>query len=449
MGTRSITVDRQPFDPGPAAWNEILPPVSPFPPLMDDQTADVVIIGAGFAGLSAARRLHQIDRKLDIVVLEARRVGEGPAGRNSGFMIDLPHNLGKENYVSSASHDQQQTMINRGAISFAREAAAELAMAKEAFEESGKINAAATAKGHAHNLRYARHLEELSEEHELLDEQVMQDLCGSSSYLSGLFTPGTAMLQPALYIREMAAGLAKGGISICENSAVTGMRRVGLDWEVVTNSGKVTAQQAILATNGHVESFGFFRHRLMHVYLYASMTAPLDNDRRMKLGGKDRWAFTPADPMGTTVRRISGTGGTRLIVRNGFTWAPNRMDRAERLSKIARAHDRSFTDRFPQIADCPMEYRWGGLLCLSLNAAPAFGRLDDNLFSACCQNGLGTAMGTASGMAIAELAMKRTSPMTDYFLSQPEPKKLPPEPLASIGAKALMGWREWRAGREL
>ncbi|WP_428688491.1 FAD-dependent oxidoreductase, partial [Roseibium sp.] len=87
--------------PGPAAWNRILPDQPPPTVLTEDVTADITIIGAGFAGLSAARRLLQIDSGLKITVLEADRIAEGSSGRNSGFMIDLPHELTSENYAGA------------------------------------------------------------------------------------------------------------------------------------------------------------------------------------------------------------------------------------------------------------------------------------------------------------------------------------------------------------
>ena len=85
--------------------------------------ADWLVIGAGFAGLSAARRLTELARGDRIVVLEARRVGEGPAGRNSGFMIDLPHDLSSANYAGGAERDRNLIALNRAAIDFARRAA--------------------------------------------------------------------------------------------------------------------------------------------------------------------------------------------------------------------------------------------------------------------------------------------------------------------------------------
>ena len=444
-----MRVDRQPFDPGPAAWNELLGPGPEYPELVTNELADVLIIGAGFAGLSAARRLQQLQPESKIILLEARRVGDGPAGRNSGFMIDLPHNLSSKDYAGDAAIDAQQTRLNREAIAFAKEAAAEFGMSKHALAQNGKVNAAATKKGVQHNHDYALHLKSMNEQHELLDAHSMRQISGSSYYKNGLFTPGTVMLQPALYVRELAKGLSSNGLSIFENSPAMSFEQVGSDWSVSTPKGRVTAGKCILAVNGHLESFGFFKRQLMHIYLYASMTRALSPDESKLLGGEDNWAFTPADPMGTTVRKISGSSGNRILVRNRFAWSPNRTVSENKIHSIAPTHDRSFKARFPQLAGTNMEYRWGGLLCLSLNTVPAFGEIKPNLFSACCQNGLGTAMGTLSGKLAAEQAFGHSSNSLEIMSNSAAPKRLPPEPFASLGANAYMRWAEFKAGAEL
>ena len=120
-----------------------------------------------------------------------------------------------------------------------------------------------------------------------------------------------------------------------------------------------------------------------------------------------------------------------------------------RLNRVAYDHDRSFNDRFPNLSAVQMEYRWGGRLCLSLNNVSVFGEIEPGLYSACCQNGLGTAKGTISGKLIAELASDHQSSLLNDQLAEAPPKKLPPEPIATIGAKVRLRWGEWRAGREL
>ena len=89
-----------PQDPGVSGWEATLPQWQPAPTLEERKTADFLVIGAGFAGISAAKRLsHQVpDAK--VVVLEASEIALGPSGRNSGFMIDLPHDVQSDDYGS-------------------------------------------------------------------------------------------------------------------------------------------------------------------------------------------------------------------------------------------------------------------------------------------------------------------------------------------------------------
>ena len=99
---------RTPVHRGPAAWSSILPGQPAPVTLAGNVTVDVAIIGGGFAGLATARRLRQIDPSLKIAVLEASRLAEGASGRNSGFMIDLPHELTSDDY---AGHGDDRAMI--------------------------------------------------------------------------------------------------------------------------------------------------------------------------------------------------------------------------------------------------------------------------------------------------------------------------------------------------
>ena len=169
-----------PKNPGPAGWNRLLPAAAPSQIVQGAITADWLIIGGGFAGLSAARRLAQLGARDErIILLEAGRIGEGPAGRNSGFMIDLPHVLSSDDYAGNLDNDRTQLALNRRAIEFALDAGDEYGLDDEIISQSGKINGAATARGMAANIAYAQHLDQLGEPYELLDERAMRERCGT------------------------------------------------------------------------------------------------------------------------------------------------------------------------------------------------------------------------------------------------------------------------------
>ena len=443
-----MKVNRLPSDPGPAGWNRLLQEPMPAVQLEEKITADWLVIGAGFAGLAAAHRLCKQAQGDKIVVLDAVRVGDGPAGRNSGFMIDLPHDLTSTDYGGGLDADLDQTQDNRLGIEHASKMATEYLLSDEAFIVSGKINGAATAKGQAHNENFAKHLTAMGEPYESFDAKQMREITGSSYYQDGLFTPGTAMIQPAMYIRGVAEGLGQDGVTIYEESPVTALNNNG-SWVVETPHGQVSSPRVILAVNGHLNSFGYAKSRLMHVFTYASMTRALTPQEIGKLGGNPIWGLTPADPVGTTVRRISGKGGDRLIIRNRFTFDPTLEVSPKRIAKIGHDHDASFLHRFPDLSNVTMEYRWGGRLCLSRNNVQIIQELEPGLFSACCQNGLGTAKGTFAGGLAADLALGRPSQALSRALAADAPARLPPASIAKLGANLYLRWQERNARGEL
>ena len=175
-----MKVRKQPKDPGATGWNRILPPQINYPELDTPQSCDSLIIGAGFSGLAAARRIQQLKPDGHTIIVEARRVARGPAGRNTGFMIDLPHDLASGDYAGNQQHDLNQIKFNRAGITFAAKAAEEYGMPPEAFIKSGKINAAASARGLQQNSDYALHLDALNEAHEFLDQQEMKSLTSTT-----------------------------------------------------------------------------------------------------------------------------------------------------------------------------------------------------------------------------------------------------------------------------
>lgn len=447
----SYTAVRTPIHRGPAAWSAILPGQDEPVVLDTDVKADFVIVGSGFAGISAARRLKQLDPKAKVVVLEAGRICEGACGRNAGFMIDLPHEIRGEGYEGDGPEkNRKQIALNRQAIRFAKSAVEEYDIDRNFFDPVGKVNGAASAKADGLNRHYAAALTAIGEASEHLDAKAMTELTGSAHYVSGLHTPGTVMIQPAGYVRGVVRGLRRNNsVQIFEHSPVQKFERRGDNWVVYANGHEVHAGKVILANNGHLESFGFAQQRLMHIFLYASMTVDLPNEYLKNLGGQSRWGVTPSDPMGTTMRRLDGPlGGNRIITRTCFSFLPDMVPGQATMARTARVHRKKFAQRFPAIKDAPMEYTWAGHLCLSKNGVAVMRELDRNLYSACVQNGLGTVRGTMTGMGAAELACGVESEITRHFTAEAEPTKLPPSPLSTIGANVYLRYKEWAAQPE-
>ena len=372
-------------------------------------------------------------------------LAENSAGRNSGFMIDLPHDLASENYTGGGS-DPALIDLNRQAIDFAANTVDDYGIDPNYFDRSGKINGAAGEASQLRNQSYANHLRSLGESSESLDRTQMREITGSDHYHSGLYTPGTVTLQPAGYIRGLAAGLLAEGIQIFCGSPVTSLDRDSGSWRATTFDGEISAATVLLTVNGHLESFGFKARRLMQLFLYAVMTPELSQEDLKQLGGNPRWGITPSDPMGTTLRRIdTGQGGNRIVTRTCATLRPGQRVGPGEVAAAARVMQKKFDARFPKLAGMRMEYAWAGHLCLTRNDVSVMGKLDDGLFSACAQNGLGTTRGTLTGIGAAELAVGQTSSITEFFQAMDEPTKLPPRIAQDIAGNAYLKWKTWKA----
>jgi glycine/D-amino acid oxidase-like deaminating enzyme len=276
----------------------------------------------------------------------------------------------------------------------------------------------------------------------------MRDLTGSDYYLGGLYTPGAVLIQPADYIRGLRLGF-RTKVDIFERSPVTSLKRESSTW-TATPRELVTAPKVILGVNGHIDDFGHFGGRLMHIFAYASMTAPVPADDEF---GRDLGAgqvgAAPADAMGATIRKITSNGQSRIVIRTKYTYETTLKTTEKRMAKMAAEHRSSLDARFPGLRNVPFEFSWSGRLCLSRNHVPAFGEIEEGLFSACCENGLGTVKSTLAGMMAAELATGTIrSEQLAEFMDHPKPSRLPPEPFAWLGVNAVIRLQELRAGRE-
>ncbi|MBB2677362.1 UNVERIFIED_ORG: glycine/D-amino acid oxidase-like deaminating enzyme [Rhizobium esperanzae] len=430
---------------GVSGWVASLPQRRPRPALSEAILADVAIIGGGFAGLSAAHRLSQLDPTLRVALFEAGIVGEGPAGANSGFIIDLPHEVSSDDFSGeSEGKFRDSVLLQRSAIALASQLASENGWGEALFDPCGRYSIAMSEEGDRHLEAYSQQLSKMGEAHRLLKGKEIEAVTGSKAFTSGLFSPGTVIIQPAAYVRS-AADCLKAPVRLYEQTPVLSFERSGDGWLLKTPHGSVQAAKIILANSGHAESFGFFRRRLLHVFTYASMTEEFDPAR---LGGDRKWAATPALPMGTTVRRINTGGGDRILIRSRYSYNPGIEITDAAIRSAGGLHDRKFAHRFPALAGVGMQYRWGGAMALTHNHVPAFGEIERGVFAACGCNGLGASNSTAAGMAAAERVLGHQSELVGVYSRLAAPVLLPPQPLTTIGAKIHLAWREWRAGTE-
>jgi len=256
-----------PYDDKTCGWYAALPPPRPVKTLRGDQVADYVVIGAGFAGLAAARRLASHEPEARILLVDAQRVAEGASGRNSGFVIDLPHKFALEH--PDPAHKQRLLGLNRAAI-------AQLQSLIEAhgidcqWSHAGKYQGAVGERGLAYLAHFEKLLSDLGEPFHSVDGAALQKVLGTSHYRRAVFTPGCYLMQPAALVRGLGDSLPDN-VELLENSPITRLERDGRGGYVLHGSnGTIRTRRLLLGTSIFTQEFGYLKNRLLPVMTFAS-----------------------------------------------------------------------------------------------------------------------------------------------------------------------------------
>jgi glycine/D-amino acid oxidase-like deaminating enzyme len=352
------------------------------------------VIGAGYTGLAAARRLAEHFPHDEVILIEAQEVGYGTAGRNAGFAIDLPHDIGAEDYIGDIEIAKTTLKLNLLGQSLLQTQVKTHGIDCH-MRSSGKYQGAVENRGIAVLEAYQRGLDKLGQDYQVISEQDLPNHIGTSFYKKALFTPGTILLQPSALVKGLADSLPSN-VTLYENTAITEVE-YGDKAVLKHENGLIIVDKLILANNAFGQRFGFsqIQRTMLPVFLYASMTRPLSETEQAQLGGKDFWGVIPSDPFGSTVRR---THDHRILMRNSFSFNPNGQPKPHCLKRFLQRHEQSFKNRFPMLPAVDFEYTWSGSLALSQNHKGFFGQLAPNVFGALCCNGLGITRGTVNGV---------------------------------------------------
>ncbi len=432
-----------PQDDQKNGWSAILAKRQPRPALTGHHDADWVVVGAGFAGLAAARRLAE-NRPLDsILLVDAHEAGENASGRNSGFGIDLPHNVG-------SAHDELEgsfrfMRLARAAIAYLEKQVRDHGIACD-WSKAGKYHAAVSAEGVKTIIEpFARELEALKEPLTWVEREALAARLGTAHFTAAVYTPGCILMNPAALTRGLADTLP-ANIALFEHSPVIeadyGRDAISLR----TPQGSVRAGKMILGVNGYAPAFGFFSGRLVPCAVHASLTRPIDDDEHRSLGNIAPWGLTPANAFAGITMRF--TRDRRILIRQNIHYCPSMRQSDERRRRIAQDHARLFHQRFPHLPKVTIEHTWTGYVCFSRNGAPGFGKVAPNIWSAVCCNAVGVTKGTISGLLAADLACGHDNPLIADMEALGSPSALPPRPLLDVGVEARMAWELWQARGE-
>jgi glycine/D-amino acid oxidase-like deaminating enzyme len=410
-------------------------PAPDSPPLTEDVTADVVIVGGGFTGLWTAYFLTEAQPDLGIVVLEQDICGGGPSGRNGGFasgwwdeLDGLVTLYGAEAAVK-ACRAISDSISSIGQFCWTNGIGAW-------FKRSGYMYAI-TADAHEklceEMVGLARDVGAPDELRELTAAEV-RERCDSPAFRGGALMRDGASVQPGLLVRGLRRVVLERGVKIYEGTTATGLE-AGPPAVVTTSRGTVRARNAVLALNAWATGWPQLERRLVAWSSYIVLTAPAPE----KLAAIGWTGGELISDFRTSLRYFRTTRDGRIAFGGGGGRARPTIDDA--FTHDARAVTEAaqgFRLMFPTFADVPLEDAWGGPIDVSPTHLPVFGTLEPgNLFYALGYTGNGVAPTHLAGRVLADLVLGRDTDTVRLPMVNPAPRLFPRQPFRSWGAAVV------------
>jgi glycine/D-amino acid oxidase-like deaminating enzyme len=397
-------------------------------PIAARASCDLLIVGAGFLGLNAARIAAR--RGLSVRVIDARRLGEGAAGLNGGQVIPgLKYDPEK---VLKHFGEAQGTRLNSFAESTAdvlfrtiREERLDVPHEQSGWIQACHTQTALDAASERHRQWAAR-----GADVELLDSVAISRLIGTSNYLGGFHDRRAGVVQPYAFVMELARIAREAGALISEKVRCVKLRKTEGLWRATTDKGsEIDARQVILATNAYTDDLvpGLARTLVpLHSFQVATSVLPEKLQQEILPGGQ-----AVSDSRRIIIYYRKSPDGRLVLGGRGRMGAPRTAEDWAHL-------ENGLTRIFPALEGMPIEKRWFGRVAVTADGLPHIHVPEEGLVTLVGCQGRGVAMMTA----IAE-------PMVD-FLASGDVKRLPfpvtaisPIPFHAfrqVGVAATIAW---------
>lgn len=418
----------QPFPLQPSLWAATASPVPETARLDTSTTADVAIVGAGYAGLSTA--LHLAERGIRVVVLEAREIGFGGSGRNGGQVIpglkydpeELVGMFGKERgerlaAFAGGTADLVFDLIEKHAMDVPR-------------TRKGWIQGAHIPAGLEQVRRRAEQWGERGAPVRILDKAEAEQLLGSDRYVGGWVDGRGGGIQPLSYARGLARAAQKAGAVIHTDTPVTRLTRTNGRWAVACpGGGTVTADRVVVCTNGYTSGLWPRLHEtIIPANSFQVATKPLSDDLRRSI--------LPEGHVSSDTRklllyfRLDHTGRVLMGGRGPFR-EPKGLGDWAHLERIVGK-------MFPQLRGIGFDYRWCGRVAITKDFLPHLHEPAPGLLIDIGCQGRGVGLQTAMGRAMAEYVATGDAEALPLPFSPIKP--LPLHALHKLYVSAVITW---------
>lgn len=380
------------FQVKPWWWEAAEPPArdTPLP-----ETAEVLVVGGGYAGLSAALTLRRLGH--GVVVLDAERIGWGASSRNGGMV---------SGGLKVASGALEKTHGKAEAERIVRACAASLPFIEETIAREGiecdyiRCGRFVGAWSPAHYEAMARKVDWIAEmtglPAEMIPKSRQHAYLGSDFYHGGMAAAATGSLHPGKYARGLAAAAERAGAVLVDQVRVQGIARQGSGFRIATDRGVVAADAVLVATNGYsLDRRGtaspWLARRLVPLNSYIIATEELPEATIERL--------FPGRRMISESRRVlnyfrPSPDGRRVL------WGGRASFRQATAEGSAPTLHRRMVECFPALRDVRITHAWTGFVAFTFDGLPHIGVQDGVHYAAGCQ-GSGVAMATWLGHNVA------------------------------------------------
>ncbi|MGP9813477.1 NAD(P)/FAD-dependent oxidoreductase [Rhodopseudomonas sp. NSM] len=421
-------------------WHAVTPPGPDLPELRGTETADVVVIGAGFSGLSTA--LHLREAGIDVAVVEAAEPGWGASGRNNGQVIPTLSRPDPEDIVARhGAAGERLVGLIRDSASILFDVVRRHGIDAEQ-EQNGWVQPVHSPGRIRIAERRVRQWSKFGAPVELLSRDQIRAMLGSDAWFGGFQNRTGGHINPLALARGLARTVLAQGGKIFARSPALSIERRGDRWVVTTAQGEISGRALVVASNAYTGEFSktlapSIAGEVMPVRSWQMATQPLsDNVRKSMIPGRQAMSDTHGELIfgRFDARNRFVTGGA--IIRPFNQAATLRARVGKRLQTL-----------WPQIGEVRFDYVWNGFIGMTTDYLPHIHRLGPNAYGWTGCNGRGVALSIALGDELSKAV--RGVPDGELALPFTEPTPIPANELLRPFAPLMMVLYRHRDSKEI
>jgi len=416
-------------------WAEALPPAAD--PLGRSIDADVVVIGGGLTGLATAFHLRAQSPATRVVLLEARRCGNGASARNGAMLLTMTPDRWLQPGGDPAL-DRRLHELTAGNIAALR-ALAEQFGADVELVTPGAAHALLTDADARAGRETAAELRDAGLPVEFWDPERVREALGTGVYRGALFDAASGQVHPGKLVALLRTAALASGVEIHEGTPVVSVEEGEVHILTTADGQRVRAPVLVLATNAYSSQLGYLRNAYVPLVAYVGITRPLDAAAVARLGWRSGAPFDDSRTdeywLGLTrdnrIRIGGGPQGYGYEFNNG---TPPGQVAPHRAAALAAELERIF----PQLGSVAFERCWAGAVDCSLDLTATVGRMGrhGNVYYAIGYSGHGVNLTSVFGRVIADLICGHDDRWRWFPYVDRHPPYIPNEPFRWLGLRA-------------